>query len=103
MLHAVSVGSPAVSHAVRVTFMAWAPIWSTQPAHHLANSGGIDARALNHSRLHLAEQRSGMDRGQTAVSLAHWGANGLDDDDVSHGPTIEPLAIVQPVEACCYR
>ena len=43
VLHAVSSGSPAVSQAVRVTFMAWAPIWSTQPPTTWPMGGGVDA------------------------------------------------------------
>ena len=67
-------------------------------AHYLAYGSRIDARTLDRSRLHLAEQRGGMNGGQAAISLANWGANGVDDDDFSHGPTIEPVPLFQPVE-----
>ena len=68
-------------------------------AHHLADGRGIDARPLHRGRLHLAEQPSGMNRRQTTVSLANWRANGFDDDDLSHRPTIELSPQYQPVEA----
>jgi hypothetical protein len=76
------------SQATRVMLFDCSPACVTQPPTTCSISAGIDAGALDHGVLHLAEQRSGVERRQIAdagLAACDRGADGFDDHGFAHG------------------
>ena len=81
---AASIGRPSCSQALRATLKACSPNCCTQPAMTSSTSDGVDAGAVEHLRVGLAQQVGGV--GVLVVALlevpaADRRADGLDDDD----------------------
>ena len=78
-------GSPAATHALRVTLQPCSPAWVTQPPTTSSTQRGIDVVALDQRAQREAEQVGRVPAGERALALADRGARGVDDDGF-HGP-----------------
>ena len=82
-------GRPAASHAVRVTLKLCSPTWLTQPPTTWPISAGIDPGALDDGLLDRAEQLGRVDGWTGRRRGARRGADGVDDDNVAHGESVD--------------
>ena len=80
-------GSPAATHALRVTLQPCSPDCVTQPPTTSSTQRGIEVVALDHRAQHEPEQIGGMPAGQRALALPESGAGAVDD----HGFTCHNL------------
>ena len=69
----------------------------------LVDQLGVDAGALEHLDLCGAEQHGGVYAGQPALALAEGGADGFDDDWVTHGTKLEHVLIPDKVKRASTR
>ena len=80
-------GSPAATHALRVTLQPCSPDWVTQPPTTSSMTPGSKSLRSMHRAQHEAEQIGGMPAGERALALPERGAGGVDDDgfaDLGH-------------------